>query len=160
VIEIDPVTNEITRRIPLGSVLSLTVGEGAVWVTTISERILRVEPATGAVTAEIPVPSQAFEPVAAGGALWAIVAIGDGEIWRFDPNTGSPSGTTHTGKFPIDLALAPKALWVANQGDGTISRVDPATRKVSATVEVGQQPTGIAVGNGFVWVLVQRPSAT
>jgi YVTN family beta-propeller protein len=160
VVEIDPATNEVTRRIRLGSVLSLTVGEGAIWVTTISERILRIEPATGAVTVEIPVPSQAFEPVAGGGALWAIVPIGNGEIWRFDPNTGSPSGTTHPGKYPVDLALAPKALWVANEGDETVSRIDPATRKVGATIEVGQQPTGIAVGDGFVWVSVQTPRAT
>ena len=92
VLEVDPATNQVVRRVTLGSVVDLTVGEGAVWVTTISERLFRLDPSTGAVTTTISVPAQASEPTAAAGSLWAIVAIGRGEVWRFDPNTGSPKG--------------------------------------------------------------------
>ena len=108
-------------------------------------------------TTTISVPAQASEPTAAGGSLWAIVAIGRGEVWRFDPNTGSPKGTVHTGDAPAGLAPAADALWVANRRDGTVSRVDPAGGRVEATVAVGQEPTAVAAGDGLVWVTVQRP---
>ena len=152
VLELDPATNQVVRRVTLGSVVDLTVGEGAVWVTTISERLFRLDPSTGAVTTTISVPAQASEPTAAAGSLWAIVAIGRGEVWRFDPNTGSPKGTVHTGDAPAGLAPAADALWAANRRDGTVSRVDPAGGRVEATVAVGQEPTAVAAGDGFVWV--------
>jgi len=159
-IEIDPKTNEVLRRIPVGSVLGMAVGDQAVWVTTITEQLLRIEPATGAIAAETPLPEPTIDPVAGGGSLWAIVEVGSGELWQFDPDTGSPSRTVYPGKDPGGLALGPGAVWVANQGDRTVSRIDPAAGKVVATVSVGQVPSAVAVGDGLVWVSVQKPSAT
>jgi YVTN family beta-propeller protein len=160
IVQVNPETNDVTRRIPLGSVLALTVGEGAVWVTTISERMLRLEPTTGVVTARISVPAEVSDAVAGGGKLWTIVAVGRGEVWRFDPDSGTPSGTSHPGDSPSDLWLTPTALWVANGGDGTVARIDPASGQVREVVRVGQQPTAVAAGDGFVWVAVQPQAST
>jgi YVTN family beta-propeller protein len=160
IVQINPETNDVIRRIPLGSVLALTVGDGAVWVTTISERMLRLEPTTGVVTAKISVPAEVSDAVAGGGKLWTILEVGRGEVWRFDPDSGTPSGTAHPGDSPSDLWLTPTALWVANGGDGTVARIDPASGQVREVGRVGQQPTAVAAGDGFVWVSVQPRAST
>jgi YVTN family beta-propeller protein len=159
VVRIDPATNEVTRRIALGPLLSLTAGEGEVWITTIDERIYRIDERADVVTARLSVPGRAYEPVADDESLWTVVGIGRGELWRFDASTGSPIGTVRAGDSPESLALATKALWVAN-GDGSVARVDPATGRITATMSIGQHPTAVAAGAGGVWVLVRRPTAT
>ena len=114
-LRIDPDTNEVTLDISIDQPRSLVVGAGAVWITTASERIVRIEPSTGPSPRTIPVPAQAYAPVASRGTLWAVVGIGGGEIWRFDADTGSPTGTIRIGRFPVDLALAGGTLWVSHR---------------------------------------------
>jgi YVTN family beta-propeller protein len=159
VLRVDPDTNEATDTIRVEQPRAIAVGAGALWVTTITERIVRIEPRTGSVTATIPVPSEAWGPAAGPAALWAIVDIGGGEIWRFDPNTGSPSGTVRTGDGPIDLALDGKRLWAANlRRPGSVSRIDAADGDVIDTISLGQPPTAVAAGEGAVWVAVESPA--
>ena len=159
VLRIDPDTNEATADIPIDQPRSLVVGAGAVWITTASERILRVEPSTGAVTGRIPVPAEAYAPVASRGTLWSVVGIGGGEIWRFDADTGSPSGTIRMGRLPVGLALAGNTLWAATILDVSLTRIDAATGHIDDTVRVGQRPTAVAAGEGAVWVAVGTRAA-
>ena len=158
VLRVDPRSNKDTATTPVDQPVAIAVGAGAVWVTGFSERILRIEPSTGAITARIPVPSQAWG-LAAEVRLWAIVGIAGGEIWQLDPNTGSPSGTVRTGQGPIDLTLDGKTLWAANLGTQSVSRIDAAAGEVLETIPIGQRPTGIAAGAGAVWVPVESPSS-
>ena len=154
VLRIDPDTNEATADIPIDRPRSLVVGAGSVWITTASERILRVEPSTGAVTATIPVPAEAYASVASRGTLWSIVGIGGGEIWRFDADTGEPTGTIRVGRLPVGLALSGDTLWAATILDVSLTRIDAATGHVDDTVRIGQRPSAIAAGEGAVWVAV------
>ncbi len=155
VLRINPDTNEVTLDISIDQPRSLAVGAGAVWITTASERMVRIEPSTGAVTGRISLPAQAYAPVARQGTLWAVVGIGGGEIWRFDADTGSPSRTIRIGQVPVDLAVAGGTLWVATVVDRSVSRIDGATGRIEARVRVGQRPTAIASGEGAVWVAVE-----
>ena len=158
VLRIDPRTdtNVASTTVAL-SPLALAYGEGALWVAS-AARLSRIEPATNAVTASTPVPGAAA--IAAGhNHVWLIVP-GElhGEVWRFDPNSMSPTATVQVGVQPSGIAIGDDgAVWVANSGDGTISRLDPFEATVVATIELGERPTGIAVGDGRVWVSVDRP---
>ena len=155
VLRIDPDTNEVTLDISIDQPRSLVVGAGALWITTASERMVRIEPSTGAVTGRISLPAQAYAPVASRRTLWAVVGIGGGEIWRFDADTGSPTGTIRIGQVPVDLALAGGTLWVATIVDRSVSRIDGVTGRIEASVRVDQRPTAIASGEGAVWVAVE-----
>jgi DNA-binding SARP family transcriptional activator/DNA-binding beta-propeller fold protein YncE len=161
VLRIDPNTNNRTDTIRVERPLAIAVGGGALWIATVSERILRVEPTTGAVTGTIPVPAQAWGLVANATNLWALIGIGGGEIWRFDPDSGTPSGTVSGADGnPIDIAIDHGALWAADIDPGAVSRADTSKGAIVETVPLGQRPTAIAVGEGGVWVALEAGEAT
>ena len=157
VLRVDPSTDENVARttVALGPA-SVAVGAGGVWVAS-ATRLSRIEPRTNAVTASVNVPGTGG--VATGrGYVWVIVP-GElrGEIWRFDPNSVTPTATVPVGSQPTGLAVGDGSVWVANGGDGTVSRVDPFTAEVLATIKLGLRPVDVAVGEGAVWVAVQSP---
>jgi YVTN family beta-propeller protein len=158
VVRIDPRTDASAGSTHVAlSPLALAYGEGALWVAS-ALRLSRIEPATNAVTGSTAVPGAAA--VAAGhGYVWLVVP-GElhGEVWRFDPNSLSPTATVQVGVQPSGIAIAEDgSVWVANSGDGTVTRIDPSTATVVGTVHLGKRPTGIAVAGGKVWVTVDRP---
>jgi DNA-binding beta-propeller fold protein YncE len=71
-VQIDPATNRIVRRIPVGhGAGGIAVGAGSVWVAgAIDHTISRVDPSKGRVVRTIPVTAS---PQA--------VAVGEGGIW-------------------------------------------------------------------------------
>jgi DNA-binding beta-propeller fold protein YncE len=71
-VQVDPDTNRIVRRIPVGrGAGGVAVGSGSIWVTgAIDHSITRVDPSKGRVIATIPV---AASPQA--------VAVGDEGVW-------------------------------------------------------------------------------
>ena len=155
VLRIDPSTDRnVARTVVALAPASLAVGSGGVWVAS-ATRLSRIEPQTNAVTASVNVPGTGG--VATGrGFVWLIVP-GElrGEVWRFDPNSVTPTATVRVGSQPTGLAVGDGSVWVANGGDGTLSRVEPFTAEVLATVELGLRPSDVAVGEGAVWVAVQ-----
>jgi DNA-binding SARP family transcriptional activator/glutamine cyclotransferase len=159
IVEIDPRTNAVARRIRIGSVFALTVGANAVWVTTVSEHIYRIDATSGTVTAETSAPAPVYDVAAARGTLWALLSIGRGEIWRLDANTVSARGTTRTGAHPEALCLTADGVWIAD-GGGVLTRIDPTTGKIAATVRVGGRPDAVGAGGGLIWVAVARRAVT
>jgi YVTN family beta-propeller protein len=160
VVRIDPAPPyRVTRRIAVSHPNGLAVGDGAVWVTTTGDRILRYDASTGLRTAEVAVPAQAIAPEVGGDQMWAIVRTNDGgRIWRLNAATAETLGTTAgKGAFPIDLSFDGRALWSANEShDATLWKIDPSTDRVVAEVKLRFQLTGVATGAGSVWVTVQR----
>ena len=138
----------------------IAIGEGAVWVTTGSSRLLKVDPKTRKIRKAIDV-GLSLDAVAVGnGLVWvasgpsatvAAVHPETGEIEAripivVDPDAASP--------FPVAVAVGHDAVWTLNANTATVTKLDPRTRGVVATVPlgVGRAPARLAVGPGGVWV--------
>jgi DNA-binding SARP family transcriptional activator/DNA-binding beta-propeller fold protein YncE len=142
---------------------------GSLWVaSSATDRLLRVDPATGAVIARIPIAATGrrvagpYDVAAGDGAVWVADTLGDA-VTRVDPALNAVTATTRVSQRPTRLAVGAGAVWVLNAGDGTVSRIDPRSNTVAATITVAARATDIAAGAGAVWVTVAggraRPAA-
>jgi hypothetical protein len=135
----------------------LAVGAGGVWVSyTGSSRLLRIDPTTNKLIAQINLPGRP-----AGGG----VAFIDGRVWvsqdaqgargdviAINPRTDRVEGAAvPAGAGPAKLASGLGSLWVQNTSSphGVISEIEPRTRTVRALRFSG----GPAVGFGSLWVI-------
>jgi outer membrane protein assembly factor BamB len=94
--------------------------------------LYRIDPATNAIRAHVPLrtpegrPFEALEVLAAGGVVWGIGSEG---ALRLDPKTGEGlrlAGTPSADAETIGFALGDDALW-ALRSDRSIRRLDPRT---------------------------------
>lgn len=133
---------------------SIATGAGSVWIMADAKgTLLRIDPATLKVVAEIYVPGGSFGLAFGEDAVW-VTSTEHASVSRVDPNTNLVAETIPVGKKPRFIAAGAGAVWALNQDDGSVSRIDPKTNKVAATIEVGVPGGGgdIAVGEGSVWV--------
>jgi YVTN family beta-propeller protein len=156
-LRIDPKTNATLIDIAIPPPVAIAVGAGAVWVVTQDERLLRLALDNGGQTGSLSLPTVSLSPTVGFGTLWMIVELGSGQIWRVDPTSVTPSGSTSFKGFPIEVKSGEGALWVANEA-GTVQRVDPGGPDVVASIRVGHRPASVAAGEHGVWVAVQAVS--
>jgi YVTN family beta-propeller protein len=152
ILEIDPATNETVARIPEAQPLGIAVGDGALWVSTAGERVLRLDAASKVQTAEATIPSQGLGLSFGEGGLWLIVSIGQGNVWRFDAASLSPTLTLTTSVGALDLVVGEGAVWTAND-QGAAWRIDPRSGHAEKII-LGHHPSAIAAGGGAVWVAI------
>jgi DNA-binding SARP family transcriptional activator/DNA-binding beta-propeller fold protein YncE/ABC-type branched-subunit amino acid transport system substrate-binding protein len=149
------------------SVDGIAVGEGAVWVASgADDRVVRLDPQTGAVVAEIPIAVAQDARVASPFGI----AVGFGSVWVADalsntvselsPRLNAVVATIPVGMRPTAIAVGERAVWVLDAGAGTVTRIDPGRHAVVATIKVGRTVTGIAAGLGGVWVTVAGGAPT
>ena len=178
---------------PLGLAVAATVrlgfapggiaaDEGGVWVASWFQEaagtVARIDPATNAIVARIPMPARGFTWVATGaGSVWVSVAEGGPEptatdrhrVVRIDPRTNAVTATIDVGSAatrPAPLAVGEGGVWVSNFAESSVSRIDPATNRVTMRIvttpepqrEDRGHPSGIAVTAGAVWVMNHRES--
>jgi DNA-binding SARP family transcriptional activator/DNA-binding beta-propeller fold protein YncE len=155
-LRIDPATNRVDKRLTVGAPTGLAVGGGSVWVTTISERLLRIDATTMRLTASLLLSTGAFEPVFGGDSLWLILLTSRGQIEKFDPVSLATTWTGTTAGYPVALAFGDGALWAIDDGGG-LSRFDQ-DGTVASTLHVGRHLTSIATGAGRTWVAVASPT--
>lgn len=152
VLKIDPATNQTVVRIPISQPLAIAVGAGALWVTTAGERLLRIDADSNTLTARVSLPAQGVAPAVWHNGLWMIVSIGQGNVWRFDPNSLSPTSTFTTATGATDLAVGEGSVWALNSA-GSVWRVEPSSGRVMK-IALAHRPTGIAAGHGAVWAAI------
>jgi DNA-binding beta-propeller fold protein YncE len=155
VLRIDPETNEVTARVAVNGPLGIAAGAESVWVTTIDERILRIDARTAVVSASAQLPDQGYFPVVAGVSVWLLTLNQNGQVERFDPDTLSSTATVPI-LLAIGLAAGEGALWTAGHGDGKVWRIDPASARAVSIARVSHHPLRVAVGAGAAWIGVQR----
>jgi hypothetical protein len=150
----------VSARIPIARGLTdVATGLGGVWVTG-AGGIVRVDPATDEVVAEIVVP---------GTGDYSQIAVGEGSVWvtapelrpdgsrgnlvRIDPDTNDVAATIHLGGPIGGVAVGGGSVWVTLPEDvaSTVFRVDPATDQVVDTVRVGVGVGSVIFGEGSVW---------
>lgn len=138
---------------------SVAAGAGGVWVTDGSRRLVRVDPATRAVTV-IPVNRPLDGVTVGAGAVWAISAR-RANVLRFDPRTNTVTDRVALAGRPGESAPSPTrivasagAVWVLSRNTATVTRIDPQTRGVAAVIPVGvdRAPNDIAASGQTAWV--------
>ncbi|MDQ6850286.1 MAG: ABC transporter substrate-binding protein [Actinomycetota bacterium] len=152
----------VIKALPSGhSVDGIAVGAGSLWVASGSDdRVLRLDPGTGAVTAEIPIAAERDARVAspygivvAYGAVWVTDALSN-TVSQIDPHLNAVTATIRVGARPTRIAAGEGGVWVVNAGDESITRIDPHRATVAATIAIGAQITGVAAGLHSVWITV------
>jgi predicted DNA-binding transcriptional regulator AlpA len=151
-LRIDPGTNQVAARIPLGVALwDIEVGEGYVWVLTFEPDqgegdILQVDPRTNEVVARIdmPIPGSVFAPALGEGSAWVPVCCVDNELnlVRVDVSSGQvvgePTNVTQSG---APVAVAAGHVWMVAE-DGALHGLNVATSEVDETVSGFGWPAG------------------
>ncbi len=130
------------------------------WVTVPNlASIVRIDQATNAVTATIPLSAEpehapCGQVAVSRDAVWASGAHCAGVVSRIDPRTNKPSGKVNGFSAPIGVGLAFGSVWVADLDEKAVDRVDPRTRRIVGRLQVGQfrLPVLLSVGFGSMWV--------
>jgi YVTN family beta-propeller protein len=139
--------------VSVGSPAGLAYGDGSLWaVDSANGTLARIDPATHAVVAQIPVGSAPSAVAITGPDAW-VTNSGDGTVSRVSTVTNRAVDTIPVGNLPVAIAAGSGSVWVANEGDDTVDRIDPATSAVTKRgIQVGARPDGIAAGPDAVWV--------
>jgi DNA-binding beta-propeller fold protein YncE len=156
-----PISDRATR--PTGRLqaprASLAVGDGAVWLANGSDSLVRIDPATGKVTA-VPAGRRVEAVAEAGGAVWALSSR-SASVLRVDARTGRVTdrisiATRRGGEAPFPVAIAATAgtVWVLNGNSATVTQIDGRTLGVVSTISIGidRVPTDIAASGDTAWV--------
>jgi hypothetical protein len=126
---IDPATNAVVAKIPVGTGSGLAAGPGALWAPNDPSAVTRVDPATNAVVATIPLPNADPRTVAVTpGAVWvgmAGPAETPGELVHVDPGTNTVAGRVPLTRGALYSAAFGNIVWVVDQNQ--IARFDAAT---------------------------------
>ncbi len=167
---VTPVSTPAPNR-PHGPVVAVTdlggfdegiaFGAGSLWAAS-GSRLLRIDPATNKVSAEIPIEpngSGAAGVAFGAGAVWVPVAM-PAALWRIDPAKNRvvakiPLGTNLDGT--VSVSATDGAVWLASEDHsgsraaGLLTHVDPAHNRVAGRVRVAGVPTSIAATSRAVW---------
>jgi hypothetical protein len=137
---------------PIHFPAGLVATSDAVWTVSHADgTVLRIDPATNAITDTIPVgKGSANALMLIDGKLWANDQEG-GRLVEIDPVTRKVVGEVKAGGDGAWVVAGDGAIWTLGP-DPTLVRVDPATRKVVATHVADPGCTdSLAAGGGWVW---------
>ena len=106
---VDLAARRVTRTLQVGGQqdepVSMTSGAGSLWVLDFSELLLRIDPASGAITKRFPVPG-----------LGADVAYGDGFIWVITDEPAANGGHEYLYKIDPSRDVIVKAAPIPGAG--------------------------------------------
>jgi DNA-binding SARP family transcriptional activator len=150
-LRIDPHTSQVQVWDTVGSPTGLATGGGYVWVTTQSQKLLRIDPQRPDTKDTQLLPAQAISPVYTHGSLWlimgpAIVEIDPGSLGAGSAFPVKPGGNS--------LAMGDGALW-ATTYNGKVTRVT-LDGKETPLLKVGGELSlsAVAAGGDATWVAV------
>lgn len=133
------------------------VAGGSLWVSDYSGRVLRVDPATGSVTARIDVDGHPEGIAAGAGAVWVASpdAYKDGRdslLSRIDPRTGDVERIKVSG-YVDALAVGAGGVWLLDWHDPVLRRIDPASHERTTRVEFPRAVPLAVGGDRTLWAL-------
>ena len=174
---IDPATNQVVATIDVGAnpadfqtvasmPIAVAASDTAVWVTRYNgsdaahlvRDLLRVDPATNAIVATIPLDVTPHFIALGAGALW-ILSSEQNVVLRVDTATNQVVATIPV-SHPMALAVGEGGVWVSygpsTSTSGpvtrTTARIDPASNTVVGTFDVDQYTLYLTAGAGAVWL--------
>ena len=149
----DPSTNRVDAHLSVGTPTGLATGGGSVWVTTQTQRLLRIDAHTAKPTSSQSVAAPVRSPVFASGAVW--LALGS-EVHMLDPLSLSTNEVTTLRAFPVSIAAGNNAVWAIDFG-GNLSRLEQGGL-IGSTLHVGKGVSAVAAGDGAIWAAVSAAS--
>ncbi|MEO6820987.1 MAG: YncE family protein [Candidatus Nanopelagicales bacterium] len=125
VVELDPVSRQILRRIPVGSApISISFAAGSGWVSNTGDgTITRLDPATGRTLATISVPGGSLGPLIATPRAIIVSNYGANALTVINPTTNSVVGTIVTGDEPQSIIPLFGDLWLDEGGSNDVRQV-------------------------------------
>ena len=108
-VRVDVRTNRVTKRIAIPKADWVTPSPDALWVSSETGRVVRVDPKTGKIVARIPVGANPLGSSWVGGELW-VPNIDDGTVSVVDPARNAVRTTlaAGTGTGPLSIASSTK----------------------------------------------------
>jgi DNA-binding beta-propeller fold protein YncE len=151
-LRIDPETNSVIDRIPLGERgpgAEIDATDDMVWASVSSpsydlERLVRIDPTTGSVVASV--EAEGMFPAIGAGFVWA---TGQGEVYRIDPVTNSVAAVIDASNCWM-ITLDDRAFCV---GPDVAMSIDPTTdeaRPVLGPEKLGWPVIGV---DGLLWAV-------
>jgi virginiamycin B lyase len=160
---VDPATNELGRWTRIGNGAGthfdnpLASDGRELWaVDNANDRVIRVDPKTGAAGAATDAES-VIELTVAFGSVW-IAQFEGYKILRLDPVTNRVVARL-SAAGPTDVDAGAGSIWVLAHRADEVLRLDPATNRVAATIALetsGSTPERMAFGEGALWVTDPR----
>jgi hypothetical protein len=139
---------------------ALAFAQGSLWLTVPVlgqndrvQRLFRIDPGSGRVTARIPINKDPAAPVVAGRYLWLLDRI-DYSVMRVDTATLATRSVS-VGTLPFGAAPGAGSIWIAHDFERGVWRLDPVSMRVQARVKLGERVRGVAFGHGLVWATTE-----
>jgi virginiamycin B lyase len=151
---------QVTATIDVGGEADwMGVGFDSLWVPTPSMQLLRIDPASRAITAMIHVGAGTYRGVGIGRDAVFIPNAGDNTISKVDPSTNTVTATfavALNGDSEGSIGVSDDAVWVVTDlgaaGQGVLSRLSTTDGSSVATIPISPDSHGVVVEGGFVWV--------
>lgn len=97
VVEVDPIRNEVIRRIDTGNVDGIAAGDDGVWVIDgLTGRLTEIDPTSGKIVGSIDVPGSPNAITVGGGSVW-LLDRGVGTVLEIDTTTLTPRDRSGSG---------------------------------------------------------------
>ena len=152
-LRVDPRTDQIVGQVAVGAPTSLATGAGSVWVTTVSERLVRVDAHSVKVTGSLVLSTVAIAGAYGAGSLWLTAPSGPGDVDNIDPISLASTTVGTTMADPTILAVGNGSLWVGNSA-GVLERIDAGTGRSVATLQVGKGLSAVTTDGDKLWAAV------
>jgi glutamine cyclotransferase len=151
-LRVDPTTNSVIDRIPLGDRgpgAEIDATDDMVWASVSSpsydlERLVRIDPTTGSVVASV--DAAGMFPVIGAGSVWA---TGEGEVYRIDPATNSVAAVIEASDCWM-ITLDERAFCV---GPSTSYSIDPIMDVVTPVEGAPLLGWPVIAVDGMIWVV-------
>jgi virginiamycin B lyase len=158
VVRLDPATNQLGTIVTINQPCSgLAAGFGSLWVPSCGgHNLIRVDPHTGKIQAEIPAsPADSEGGITVGaGGVW-MATDKKGILARIDPQTNKVIAEIAIPSGSFAPAFAEGAVWITSTEHNLLTRVDPQANKAAISIPIGPQPRFLTVGADSVWTLNQ-----
>jgi YVTN family beta-propeller protein len=123
-IRIDPVRNRVEKHISLPKADWISASADALWVSSETGKIYKVDPVSMAVLATVTVGANPLATTWVGSNLW-VPNIDDNTVSVIDPATSTVVRTLAVGQSPLAVASAAGSAWVTSDFEGDLWRLDP-----------------------------------
>ena len=166
IVGVDLAARRVTRTLQVGSqrdeLVSMTSGAGSLWALDFAGPLLRIDPASGAITKRFGVRGLGADVAYGDGFIWMITDDPDADggheyLYKIDP---SRDVIVKTAPIPgTGLACAafpgPQGIWIGCADAGQITLINPDSLKPARSLRVhsGGYTPQIASGQKDTWVL-------
>jgi hypothetical protein len=150
----DAAVGRTTRTTRLGGeLIAVATGFGSVWALSAGGTLYRVDPTSGAVTAQVDVgTSRPYNIWVGAGAVW-VVDDGAGDVIRVDPAANRVAARIPVGDGAADLVFEGATAWVVNHRDLGLVRIDTATNTARRLVTLpADAPERMVLAGGHLWI--------